>query len=467
MANLKFKVGGVWNQIVTIKGDKGDAGDALPVGGTAGQLLIKQSSVDNDATWQNNPSAPAIHNHDDRYYTEDEMFDLLLGKANTLHGHGLEDIVGLTDEFATKAEKPTNETTATNGQILTANGDGTSTYKNLLMPKNWIINGMFDVWQRGTSIVNRINAETYNVDRYNVFLAGGTTSTTSQQAFTIGQVDVPNNPKYFSRNVVVSGGLASSRCMFQQKIEDVTKLSGKTITVSVWAKANANKNISIELTQDFGVGGSTPIVGISSQKFAIDTTWKRLTKTMVVPSVTSKTLGANNHLKLVVWFDAGSDFNARTDSLGNQSGTFDIANVSLVEGSVAVECQNQPYADVLRDCQRYGELLQVNMAGALFGSRYGGGALFDWWFDTPKRVAPTLRGNTISTSFGTGSNQCSIFNFDTSVVLTGTNVSLTFNNSFKNRVAINVNATSLSGTNGQSLAIDFASDVVIFADAEL
>ena len=81
MANLKFKVGGVWNQIVTIKGDKGDAGDALPVGGTAGQLLIKQSATDSDAIWQDNPT------HDDRYYTETETNTLLAGKSDVAHTH--------------------------------------------------------------------------------------------------------------------------------------------------------------------------------------------------------------------------------------------------------------------------------------------------------------------------------------------------------------------------------------------
>ena len=349
MANLKFKVGGVWNQIVTIKGDKGDAGDALPVGGTAGQLLIKQSSVDSDATWQNNPSAPAIHNHDDRYYTEDEMFDLLLGKANTLHGHGLEDIVGLTDEFATKAEKPTNETTATNGQILTANGDGTSTYKNLLMPKNWIINGMFDVWQRNTTQTT----SGYGSDDRWSNANTGSTKTHSQQAFTIGQIEVPNNPIYFSRTIVTSVTGSSNLAVKLQNIEDVTKLAGKTVTVSFWAKADANKNMAIGFLQNFGSGGSSTIDTIGVQKLALTTSWQRFTKTVTLPSVSGKIIGIGSYTQFRFWFDAGSSFDARTDSLGHQSGTFDIANVSLVEGSVAVEYQNQPYFCTLLDCLRY------------------------------------------------------------------------------------------------------------------
>lgn len=53
MANVKFKVLGVWHTIPSIKGEKGDAGDALPIGGTVGQVLMKNSSTDNDATWKN------------------------------------------------------------------------------------------------------------------------------------------------------------------------------------------------------------------------------------------------------------------------------------------------------------------------------------------------------------------------------------------------------------------------------
>ena len=113
MANLKFKVGGVWNQIVTIKGDKGDAGDALPVGGTAGQLLIKQSSLDNDATWQNNPT------HDDRYYTETEVDTLLSGKAGSAHGHAISDVTGLQTALDGKVDDSQVLTNVPAGAVFT------------------------------------------------------------------------------------------------------------------------------------------------------------------------------------------------------------------------------------------------------------------------------------------------------------------------------------------------------------
>ena len=224
------------------------------------------------------------------------------------------------------AKKPTNEATATSNQILTANGDGTSTYKNLLMPKNWIINGMFDVWQRSTS---QTTSGYGSDDRFNN-INFGSTKTHSQQAFTVGQTAVPNNPKYFSRTVVSSVAGVGNYASKAQRIEDVVKLAGKTITFSFWAKADANKNMAIEFVQNFGSGGSASVVGIGVQKFALTSSWQKFTKTITLPSVSGKTIGIDNYLALSFWFDAGSDFNARTDSLGNQSGTFDIANVSIV-----------------------------------------------------------------------------------------------------------------------------------------
>ena len=54
-----------------------------------------------------------------------------------------------------------------------------------------------------------------------------------------------------------------------------------------------------------------------------------------------------------MFFDAGSNYNSRTDSLGQQSGTFDIAQVQLEEGSVATPFEVRPIGTELALCQRY------------------------------------------------------------------------------------------------------------------
>jgi hypothetical protein len=64
-------------------------------------------------------------------------------------------------------------------------------------------------------------------------------------------------------------------------------------------------------------------------------------------------LTVNNYLGLVIFFDAGSDFNARTDSLGQQSGTFEIAQVQIEPGGVATPFEHRPIGTELALCQRY------------------------------------------------------------------------------------------------------------------
>lgn len=220
--------------------------------------------------------------------------------------------------------------------------------------KNHIINGNFDVWQRSTS---QTTSDYGSDDRWangNV----GSTKTHSQVACTDTERAL-FNASAFSRTVVTSVAGAGNYVSKPQFIEDVTKLAGKTVTLSFWAKADSNKNIAVEFLQIFGSGGtpSTEVNGIGSQLVSLTTTWQKKTITVTLPSIVGKTLGtAGVHTSstgVVFWFDAGSSFNARAANLGQQSGTFDIAQVQLEEGSVATPFEQRPYGLELSLCQRY------------------------------------------------------------------------------------------------------------------
>ena len=218
--------------------------------------------------------------------------------------------------------------------------------------RNRIINGDFDIWQRGTSFTGN----EYGADRW-IHGRIGTTHTASRQPFTLGQTDVPGEPTYFCRTVVSSVAGASNYAAFSQRIEDVRTFAGQQVTISFWAKVDTTKNISIELTQNFGTGGSpsATVTGIGATKVSIGTSWQKVTVTVTVPSISGKTLGTtvNSYLNIVIWFDAGSDLNARTDSLGQQSGTFEIAQVQIEPGSVATPFEQRPIGTELALCQRY------------------------------------------------------------------------------------------------------------------
>ena len=217
--------------------------------------------------------------------------------------------------------------------------------------RNRIINGNFDFWQRGTSFTG---AE-YGADRW-VHGRVGTTHTATRQGFPVGQTDVPGNSAYYCRTVVSSVAGAGNYAELEQRIEDVRTFAGQQVTISFWARADATKNIAINIVQNFGTGGSPSAnVGISGTKVSIGTTFQKVTVTATLPSISGKTLGTDNNslLQLLIWFDAGSTWNGDTDSLGQQSGTFDIAQVQIEPGAVATPFEQRPIGTELALCQRY------------------------------------------------------------------------------------------------------------------
>ena len=145
--------------------------------------------------------------------------------------------------------------------------------------------------------------------------------------------------------------------MLEQRIESVRTFAGQQVTVSFWAKADASKPIAVELLQSFGTGGSpsAEVTAIGVTKTTLSTSWQKITVTATVPSISGKTIGTNgdDYLALDIWFDAGSTYNARTDSLGQQSGTFDIAQVQIEPGPVATPFERRPIGTELALCQRY------------------------------------------------------------------------------------------------------------------
>jgi len=196
-----------------------------------------------------------------------------------------------------------------------------------------VINGRFDLWQEGTSQTS----SGYGSDDLWLNLHSGSTKTHSRQAFAFGQTDVPGNPKYFSRTAVTSAAGASNYAAKHRRFEDVTRFSGKTVNFAVWAKADAARDVAVSCAQNFGTGGSpsADVNSIGVTTLSLTTSWQRFIVPVTFPSVSGKTPGTNgdDFSALVIWFDAGSDFDASTNSLGQQSGTFDLANVRGVIGS--------------------------------------------------------------------------------------------------------------------------------------
>jgi hypothetical protein len=289
--------------------------------------------------------------------------------------------------------------------------------------KNYIINGNFDFWQRGTSLSIAAGGIGYLADRFLSQSIAGSTGVVSQQSFTLGQGVVPFEPTYFHRTVVTSVAGSGNGFRTQHKIESVRSLAGQTCTVSFWAKADSSKNIAIQFNQAFGSGGSpsATVVGIGSQLVALTSSWQQFKITIAIPSISGKTLGTNNNDALVlnIWYDAGSSF-TEAAGLGQQSGTFDIAQIQVEAGSYATSFDIRPPELELALCQRYYEKsynLTVNPgtanatsgryiyyvtpqiagynAGAVANSNFQVSAMV--YFKTTKRGLPTITGYSSAT----------------------------------------------------------------------
>jgi hypothetical protein len=225
--------------------------------------------------------------------------------------------------------------------------------------KNRIINGNFGINQRTfTSVATN---GSYGFDRWQILENGGTTAYTPQ-TFTPGTAPVAGYESINFARVQISGQTTSSnRCLIQQRIEDVRTFAGQTATFSFWAKVSSGTpNIAFELLQNFGSGGSpsTQVTTIGVTTFTLSTSWTRYSVTVNVPSISGKTLGTTantSFLAVAFWLSGGSDFNARTNSLGLQAITLDLWGVQAEAGSVATPFQTATgtIQSELAACQRY------------------------------------------------------------------------------------------------------------------
>jgi hypothetical protein len=268
--------------------------------------------------------------------------------------------------------------------------------------RNYLVNGNFDKWDYGTSQ----DPSGYGSD--NRWLNGnsGTTKTHSQQ--TCGDTErALFNAMYYSRSKVTTSSGSSNYASKTQYIENVNLLANKTVTISFWAKADAAKNIAIEFTQFFGTGGSpsSEVTAIGSQLVALTTSWQKKVITVALPSISGKTLGSDGVqttcTKFVFWFDAGSNYNTRAANLGQQSGTFDIAQVKIEDG-IGVTNGWYPYdgefGGEIAACQRYLNKF-TNLKGD-FGA-YAQGAYATCYVNyTPMRVVPNITSSLANVSYG-------------------------------------------------------------------
>ncbi len=204
---------------------------------------------------------------------------------------------------------------------------------------NAIINGAFDIWQRGTSASSTVSgAYFYGADRWQIYSPASSTSTITQQTFTPGTAPVAGyEGTYFARFKCTN----SFGTYFQTYLEDVRQFAGQTVTLSFWAKAASAISLGGNVGQVFGTGGSTTVdTGMGSVN--LTTSWQRFSLNINIPSIAGKTIGTGSYLKLTF---ISTSYNV----------DIDIWGVQLEAGSTATSFKrNAPSIQAeLAACKRY------------------------------------------------------------------------------------------------------------------
>lgn len=207
-------------------------------------------------------------------------------------------------------------------------------------------NGAFEFWQRGTSFNLDASPDFYIADgwRWQNNCSINPTGTITRETFTVGQTEVPGDPKYYCRlNFTSTGAVGpSGYVVLDTPVANVAIQSGETVTLSFWTRTSfSTKAIYITLLQHFGTGGSPSAnVPITAQNITVFSNWRKYTLTFTMPSVAGKTLGTNGTDCLVLrfWFGAGSTIatsNLLAGTLTPSILAIDLASIKLERGSYA------------------------------------------------------------------------------------------------------------------------------------
>jgi hypothetical protein len=252
--------------------------------------------------------------------------------------------------------------------------------------KNAVINGGFDIWQRGTSGTITGGNIYASADRWisRTANAGGSL-TVSQQSpgSTLPQF------QYCARVQRVAGNTDTGTFHIINTFEtkESVRFAGQTVTLSFWARAGANyssSGLSMSPQVYSGTGTDQPWYSftganaVTTPTITLTSSWQKFTASGSVPS---------NSTQLYVAFVYGPTGTAGTNDY------FEVAGVQLEQGSVATAFSRAggTLQGELAACQRYYQ--KINQSGnqnnILQGWANGTTICDAYWRLMPMRVAPT------------------------------------------------------------------------------
>jgi len=293
--------------------------------------------------------------------------------------------------------------------------------------KNFVINGNFNISQRGTSFVNP--TASYGIDMWN-------NRNNNLGAFTVSQdTDAPAGFKTSAKWLVTTADAspaASDFAIFRtnfegQALQSLCKgtASAKSVTISFWVKSNTTGTYILNLSD---LDNSRQIS--KSYTISASATWEK--KSITFEGDTTGTLDNDNASSFTLQFFLGVGTDRSSGTLQTTWATTVNANAAVGQTNLAATLNNYwqvtgvqmeigstvtPFQTAsgtiqgeLALCQRYYWRTTANVQYLGTGTAKSA-TVADFVIQYPQtmRVAPTMSANTGTTYFG----------FDTAAVLTG------------------------------------------------
>lgn len=263
--------------------------------------------------------------------------------------------------------------------------------------RNRLINGAFDIWQRGTSFAAPAN-QAYGADRFS-HAWGNANRTYSRQAGFSGFT-------YCMRMARNSGTTDTLWTNCQQIIESVNMrdLAGQTVTISLYLRLGANYSGTVApvLGVNFGTAadeggqaswspGWTGVTSTQTNCTGASTTAQRFSLTVTVPS---------NALEMLVWTQW------QASGTAGAADYVEITGWQVESGTIATPFERRLYGQELALCQRYFQIPRIAATNQQIRgvAGYGGTAtgLMPLMFPVEMRIQPTITISGASMQYYSG-----------------------------------------------------------------
>jgi len=214
--------------------------------------------------------------------------------------------------------------------------------------RNLLINGGFDIWQRGTSHSNITGG--YTADRWNF------------SAASAGSVSYANDSVYGN---IARLTLGSTDTNFVQPIENLNGfINNKTLTLSFWVKSSTITSARCVAYNGSGFTHDVP--------YTVTSSWSKV-------SLTFQTGGS---------YVAGNPYRVYLLRRPNATGVIEFAQVQLEVGDTATPFEHRSYGEELVLCQRYyrGNSQRIHCQNGANGSWNNA----DYSFSPQMRASPSI-----------------------------------------------------------------------------